>query len=212
MKNVSLVFAILFSSIFAEAQTGNYEKAMGQAMQSWSKADGPAELNDVANSFSRIASAQDTSYLPDYYAAYVQIIESFYLTDAAKRDQLLAEAQKHVDRAAKLSPGNSEVEVMKGYAFMAKMVVEPQTRAQKYSPMIMQSFGKARSMDPTNPRAVIMMARMQLGTAQFFGSSIEECCELAKQGKEMLDKETTKGFEPSWGDYEANAVLKNCGK
>ncbi len=212
MKKVSLVIAILLTSIFAKAQTGNYEQAMGKAMQEWSKAEGPADFNDVANSFSRIAAAEDSSYLPDYYAAYVQIIESFYLTDATKRDQLLAEALKHVDRAAQLSPENSEVEVMHGYALMAKMVVDPQTRGQQYSPMIMQSFGKARVMDPTNPRAVIMMARMKLGSAQFFGSGVEEACTLAHQGKDMLDKETRSGFDPHWGAYEANDVLKNCGK
>lgn len=212
MKKVSLVLAVLLTAIFAKAQTGNYEKAMGQAMQSWSKAEGPADFNDVANSFSRIATAQDTAYLPDYYAAYVQIIESFYLTDAAKRDQLLAEAQTHIDRADKMSPGNSEVEVMKGYALMAKMVVDPQTRGQQYSPMIMQSFGKAQSMDPTNPRAVIMMARIKLGSAQFFGTGSDEACALAQQGKDMLDKETANGFEPHWGEHEAGAVLKNCKK
>lgn len=211
MKKVSLVLALLLTGLFAKAQ-GNYQQAMGQAMEAWSKAEGPADFNDVANSFSRIAAAQDTSYLPDYYAAYVQIIESFMLIDAAKRDQLIAEAQTHIDRADKLSPANSEVEVMKGYALMAKMVVDPQTRGQKYSPMIMQSFGKAQGMDLSNPRAVIMMARMSYGSAQFFGSGVEEACALAQQGKDMLDKETRNGFAPHWGEYEANSVLKNCGK
>lgn len=210
MKNVSLIFAMVLTAFFAKAQTGNFNQAMGKAMQEWSQAEGPADFNDVANSFSRIAAAQDTSYLPDYYAAYVQIIESFYLTDADKRDQILDEAQKHIDRAAKLSPKNSEVEVMRGYQQMARMVVDPATRGQKYSPMAMQSFGKARSMDPSNPRAVIMMARMKLGTAQFFGTGTEEACKLAKQGKDMLDQESRNGFQPHWGDYEANDVLKNC--
>lgn len=210
MKNVSLMFAMVLTAFFAKAQTANYQQAMGKAMQEWSQAKGPADFNDVANSFSRIAAAQDTSYLPDYYAAYVQIVESFYLTDADKRDRLLDEAQKHIDRAAKLSPGNSEVQVMKGYQLMARMVVDPATRGQKYSPMAMQSFGKAQAMDSSNPRAVIMMARMKLGSAQFFGSGTEEACELAQQGKAMLDKETRSGFQPHWGEYEANDVLKNC--
>lgn len=95
---------------------------------------------------------------------------------------------------------------------MAKMVVDPQSRGQKYSPMIMKSFGKARSINPGNPRAVIMMARMQYGSAQFFGTGVEEACALAQQGKDMLDKENAVGFEPQWGAHEADDVLKNCGK
>lgn len=210
MKKVTLVFAILLIAIFAKAQDKKYQKAMGQAMQAWAKAEGPADYTEVVNAFSRIAAGQDTSYLPDYYAAYVQIIESFYLTDAATRDKLLDEAQKHIKRASKISPNNDEIEVMNGYALMARMVIDPANRAQKYSPRAMQSYGKARMMNPTNPRAVIMMARMKLGTAQFFGSSIDAACRLAHEGKALLEKETANGFQPHWGKHEVNAVLKNC--
>lgn len=210
MKKVSLLFALILMTTFAKAQDANYQKAMGQAMDQFSKAKSPEDFTEAANSFSRIAAAQDSLYLPDYYAAYVQTIESFRLKDADKRDKIIAEAQKHIDRAAQLSPNNSEVEVMNGYALMAKMVVDPASRGQEYSARIMQSFSKAMTMNPHNPRATIMMARMQLGAAQFFGSSTDEACKLAKKGKALLDKEMPLGFAPHWGEHEVNAILKNC--
>ena len=179
-------------------------------MQLFSQAETADDFNEAANAFSRIADVSKDEYLPDYYAALTQIIESFYLTDAGKRDEIIAQAQEHIAKADALSPGNDEVEVMKGYALMAKMVVDPQSRAQQYSPMIMQSFGKARAMNPNNPRAVILMARMKYGNDQFFGKKPTEACTLAKQGKDLLDKETVEGFQPHWGAYSVQEILAAC--
>jgi len=132
------------------------------------------------------------------------------MQNATERDQVLDRATNHVEEANTISPNNDEVEVLHGYALMARLVVDPSTRGQKYTPLVMQKFGKAMAMNPDNPRAAALMARQQLGTAQFFGSDSSEACGLAKRSIALFDREQTEGFGPSWGRNVAEGVLGAC--
>ena len=71
IKNLILTLAILVSGI-ATAQ-GQFEQGMGKAMGLWK--DGKnAEASDL---FERIASAEKTSWLPNYYVATVNCLQLF---------------------------------------------------------------------------------------------------------------------------------------
>jgi len=103
-----------------------------------------------------------------------------------------------------------ELEVLRGFALTAKLVVDPATRGQQYGPMIARHYGKAMQMDPKNPRAVAMMARNDLGMAQFFGSDPAAACAMAQRSIALFDTETPAGFEPRWGKNVAMEVTATC--
>lgn len=210
MKNQLSVLAIFFFSITLSAQSPTYQKAMGQAMAAFAEAQTAADYTATANTFTRIAAAGDGEYLPDYYAALSLINQSFRVKDSAERDQLADNAMAHIEAAEKLSPKNVELEVLRGFALTAKMVVDPSTRGQKYSPMIAQHYDKAMQMDPQNPRAATMMARNELGVSQFFGSAPTNACALAVKSIDLFDQETPDGFEPRWGKDLAMEVAAAC--
>jgi len=213
MKTV-ISLLILFLSINTNtfAQNSVYQQAMGEAMGQWGEAKSPEQMREVANSFERISNQATTEFHPHYYAAFVLINSSFAMQQATERDQIIDRAIDHVKKAAALSPGNDEVEVLRGYALMAKMVVDPMSRAQQYSPQIMQSFGKAMAMNPENPRAAAMMARQELGTAQYFGTEPVKACALAAQSLTLFEKEQVEGFNPGWGRDLAEEVSQACKK
>ncbi|HAZ26352.1 MAG TPA: hypothetical protein DCY95_18715, partial [Algoriphagus sp.] len=79
-----------------------------------------------------------------------------------------------IDKAEKLAPANSEVTALKGYAIMGKISLDPASRGQNLSPQAMQLFGKAINLDRENPRALYLMAQMEYGMAQFFGSGTDK--------------------------------------
>ncbi len=212
MKTIILTIATALITITTMAQSPAYQKAMGKALTEMGKANSAEDLQKVANTFDRIATQADGDYLPKYYAALNLIHQSFYTKGTAEIDAIIEGAMSRIKDAEKLSPGNDELEVLNGYALMAKMVADPQTRGGQYSPMIMQSFGKAMSMDPTNPRAATMMARMQLGQAQFFGSEPTQACALAQKSIPLYDQEKQDGFNPTWGRDQAEDILQNCGE
>lgn len=211
MKTLISTIAILFTGFVLNAQSPQYMKAMGKAMGEMQKAESASDLQKVANTFDRISAQAPKEYLPKYYSALNLIHQSFRTKGIADKDAIITEALERVESAQEMSPGNDELEVLNGYALMAKMVADPQTRGQQLSPAIMQSFGKAMGMNPNNPRATAMMARMELGTAQFFGSEPTKACGLAQKSLGQFDAEKPSGFEPSWGKNQAEEILQSCG-
>lgn len=210
MKNSILLLVFFFVSFSISAQDGAYQQAMGKAMTEFGQAKTAEGFKSASNSFARIAENNQGQYLPDYYAALTLITQTFYMKDAAERDAIADKALKHIEAAEKLSPENDELEVLRGFALTAKMVVDPASRGQKYSPMIAMHYGKAMQMDPENPRAAAMMARNELGMAQFFGSEPTKACALAQKSIGLFEKEKVEGFSPSWGKDTALEVAAAC--
>ena len=205
---IFLIFATLVSAI---AQNSGYEKAMKKALTEMEAAQSPDAMLASANTFERIGQKAKDEYLPSYYAALNLLNHNWTLQDPAARDAEIDRAMEHIKKAEELAPGNDEVEVLNGYALMAKMTVDPMNRGQSYSPRIMQSFGKAMAMNPQNPRAKIMMAQMELGTAQYMGTDTKKPCELARQGAELLKNEKPSDeLQPKWGMESAEEILKGC--
>ena len=95
---------------------------------------------------------------------------------------------------------------------MMRINVDPAVRGQEYSMKSVAFLQQANQLDNNNPRAILMLGQMQFGTAQFFGSGVEEACEMFARSKELFDLELDedRGIQPSWGRPNAAAMLKNC--
>jgi len=212
MKTLATTIVIIFATVCSlSAQDGAYQKAMQKALTEMGSAQSPDAMLAAANTFERIGQKATDEYLPSYYAALNLLNYNWTLQDPAKRDEVIERAMEQVKKAQALAPNNDEVEVLNGYALMAKMTVDPMNRAQTYSPQIMQSFGKAMAMNPENPRAKVMMAQMERGTAQFMGTDSPKACELARQGAELLENEKPSDeLQPTWGMDSAQEILKGC--
>ncbi len=212
MKTLATTLLILLATVFSlSAQDGAYEQAMKKAIAEMEAAQSPDAMLAAANTFERIGQKATDEYLPSYYAAFNLLNYNWTLQDPAQRDEVIERAMEQVKKAQAIAPNNDEVEVLYGYALMAKMTVDPMNRAQTYSPQIMQSFGKAMAMNPENPRAKVMMAQMERGTAQFMGTDSPKACELARQGAELLEnEEPTDELQPTWGMDSAQEILKGC--
>ena len=210
LHSVLLALILLLSqSLFAQDKA--YVSAMRSALAQMETAETPDQIMATANTFQRISQKAQDQYLPHYYAALNILNTNWSIADPAERDAVIDRAMEEVKKAALLAPESDEVEVLNGYALMAKMTVDAQTRGQSYSPRIFQSFGKALSMNPENPRALIMMARMEQGTADFMGTKSETACGMARQGLEIL--QNTKNEDPlmpSWGASSAQQILNSC--
>jgi hypothetical protein len=75
----------------------------------------------------------------------------------------------------------------------------------------MQSFGRALALNPGNPRALALMAQMQLGTAQFFKQEPTEACATARKALEMFASEApVDPLAPAWGKSMTEGILANC--
>lgn len=209
LASLVLIFAFILTSSAADPA---YENAMKTQIAAMNTIQTAEESQAVANGFIRIAEAKSEEWLPLYYAAWVQTTAAFRFE--VDKDQYFDQAMELVNKADKIAPNNSEITALKGYVIMGKLSVDPMSRGQEMSPLAMQTFGKAIALDKENPRATTLMAQMELGMSQFFGSGPEKACGLARVGLELFAKEEAKIDEnyilPTWGKRNAQEVAGQC--
>lgn len=207
MKKIVILIALLISGFAIHAQGQEaYMKAMGKALTTM----GEDQLA-AAGQFERIAAKVKDQWHPHYYAALSYINMSFGAADLKTKDEYTSKAQTFIDKAVELEPKNAEVVALQGFNYMAQLAADPGSRGQSLSPKAMQQFGKAVSIDPENPRAMALMAQMQYGTAQFFGSSTDKPCEMVKKSIPIFDaEESGKSFDPTWGKDMAESLIGQC--
>lgn len=208
------VFTLLLSYLLvlpAMAQN-SYESAMKNQIQAMQQIRTLEESQAVSNAFLRIAEVKNEEWLPLYYAAYVQTNAAFRFE--VNKDQYLDQAMELAKKAAGISPNNSEITALEGFILMGKVSVDPANRGQSLSPQVMQLYGKAIALNRENPRATTLMAQMEFGMAQFFGSGPEKACGLARVGLELFAKEEAQVDEnylmPTWGKNQAEQVASQC--
>ena len=81
-----VIILVVFVTSLINAQT-NYEKGMQKAFELWGN-NNPVE---ASNMFERIANAEPDNWLPPYYAAQINIVNSFGEKD---EDKLTAQLKK----------------------------------------------------------------------------------------------------------------------
>lgn len=213
MKTLLATLVLVFAFIVtAAANDPAYESAMKKQISAMKTIQTADESQAISNAFMRIAEAKTEEWLPLYYAAYLQTVAAFRFD--VNKDQYFDQAMELVNKADKMAPNNSEITALKGYVIMGKLSVDPMNRGQEMSPLALQTFGKAIALDKENPRATTLMAQMELGMSQFFGSGPEKACGLARVGLELYAKEEAKINEnyilPTWGKREADQVAGQC--
>lgn len=190
---------------------GKYETAMASAIQKLFSASSEQTYLDAIASFERIGNAERDKWLPYYYAGLGYILASHTTQESVQVDANLDKAQIYVDKASKLSKNNDEIITLQGYIYMMKVVVDPETRGPEYSGLAMQSFGKAVGINKDNPRALLLLGRMQMGTAQFFGNDLTASCEMITKAAQMFENQTqTTALDPIWGKEMAMIFVNEC--
>jgi len=216
MKTLTIIPLILTVVALLIVQTvfGNDDKyiaAMQKNIQLVYTADTLPELQDAANAFERIASAEKTKWEPYYYATFAYVMMSNYDKDANKRDQYLDMATVAIGKAKEIEPNESEVIAMEGFIYMMRLTIDPGTRGPRYAGLSMQTFEKALAVNPENPRALALKAQMEYGTAKFFGSSTEPACITTRLAVTKFETYRSPNvLAPQWGKKMAESMLTNC--
>ena len=205
MKNI-ITTITLFVAIIASAQS-QFEQGMGKAFQLW----GEGKNTEASAMFERIAAAEPSSWLPNYYVALVNTTTAFGAKDATQIDLLLTKAQNALDVELIKTPNNAELLVMQAMIHTAWIVFDPMTNGPKLSPVIMELYSKAESIAPENPRAIFGKAEFEIGGAKFWGTDTKPmCAQIEKAIGLFATFKPETPFSPKWGLDRAEAALKNC--
>jgi len=215
MKKYTLIIAFTFIGIMnVMANDSAYIEAMKSQLQKFKEAKSAEDFQGVANGFTRIGEMNSSEWLPLYYTAFSLTNAGFRTEGVKEKDAFFNQAQDLIDKAVNQHGENSELVAMKGYALMGELSVDPGSRGQQMSALVMNTFGKALSYDPENPRAMILMAQMEQGMAKFFGQGPEKACGMAEKSLQLFELEANtvddNTLAPKWGKDMAEKMNQQC--
>lgn len=214
MKNLTIIPILIFvlllivQTVFA---TDKYTEVMLKNIEAVYKAQSAEELQSLANTFHRIGEAEKGKWEPHYYEAFSYLMMTTREKEKSKKDAYLDLALKSVETAKILQPNESELVALEGFAHMLRVSIDPASRGQMYSGMAFESFHKALDMNPENPRALNLLAQMEFGTAQFFGSpTTDACATLNKAIEKFATYKAENPLAPQWGKSMTESLKAKC--
>lgn len=205
MKKKIIILMLIFTGVLT-AQT-NYEKGMQKAFELW----GSNKPLEASNLFERIAKAEPDNWLPAYYAAQVNIINSFGERSEEKLTAQLDKAQELLDTVTLISKNNAEIMVMQALLYTAWVAYDGATYGMTLSSKVVGLYTTALKLSPENPRVVLNKAEWDMGGAKFFGQDTAPFCKDIEKSLELFANfkpETV--FHPNWGEERAEEVLATC--
>jgi hypothetical protein len=214
MKQLHLYLIVLLTWNITQpavAQGDRYTAAMQPHIRTVYTADTVPPLQNAVNALERIATAEKTRWEPYYYTSFGYVMMMNYENDKLQKDRYLDLASKALAHASALVPQESEVVALEGFILMMRVSIDPASRGQQYAGQATQTLARAVALNPENPRALALLAQMQYGMAQFFGSSTAEACANARSATEKFATfQPANPLAPQWGRSLAEKLQGTC--
>lgn len=207
MTKLITLIAIFFTTIVS-AQN-QFETGMQKGLTLF----GEGKNKEAVALFERIASAEKNSWLPNYYISFISTLEAFSTKDKTQLQALLDKAQSALDIELAKNDKNEELHVLQGMIYTAYIIADPMTNGMKYSQIAGESYQKAVTLNPNNPRAVLQKAEFEMGSARFFKKDLKPMCNQIDKAVELFatfKPETV--FSPNWGSDRALKIQQECAK
>ena len=213
MKNLLLTLALfIVANITRATDTERFMQAMGMTLMELGKAQDVTALQEVANKFERIASSETAEWLPNYYATLTYTLISMRQQDGVDKDKYLDKADSFIEKLSKQTVSSpDEVEVLKAQIAMMRISVDGPARWTQYGSAFEGAIGKAKGINPENPRAYALKSMMVFNTpAQFGGGAEKACPEIQTAIQKFANFKPISPIMPTWGIDQVNGMAKGC--
>lgn len=192
------------------AQSAQYETAMAKqvALLDDHQNFNPQKLQEIANTFERIAAAEKTQWLPYYYAGYCYVMTALMENDPSKVDVIADKAALNATAADSLQPGNDEVGCLKSLVATSRISVDPRTRGMKYGMESATLLEQAKQVNAENPRVYLLEGQSLFYTPEQFGGSkskAKEKFDIALQ--KFSSFKPASSIAPHWGEAQTRQLL-----
>lgn len=201
MKNVIIITLALFISFISFGQNDNYTTAMEEAIEKmWGD---ESNRQAAANTFERISQAMPNEWLPQYYAAYSNLMLGWEASERKEWktfDAHFKKADAALAVAKEIAGEHSELLVMEAYILQGRIMRNPMINGPRFSSSIDALLTKAMELDENNPRAYHVLANQWLNMPSFLGGGVEKALPLYEKANEKFEKfEQPSSIYPSWG-------------
>jgi len=194
---------------------GKYQEAMQKYIHLIDTANTVPSFLEAANFFERIAKAEPTEWLPEYYAAYS------YLNAAMTTDDLDV-VDDYCDKAEGLLAGSGSVEgadqseilCLFSLAYTVRIKVDMFGRGMQNTDISMKLLKEAAELNPANPRVYYLRARLIVGRPKQFGGGLEAGLPLLQVASQHYAKvpHVDGSLLPDWGRKITASLLARAKK
>lgn len=210
MKKLFILTALVAACFSLSAQNPKYIAAMQKNIAILDTTRDATALQNLANNFERIAGAEKTEWLPNYYTAYCYV----NMTYSYKGDQIdnyCDKAESFLKKADSISPNNSEIYTLKAQIASARISVNPMARGQKYGTESAELREKAKELDKTNPRPYYLEGTGYYYTPPMFGGGKDKAKPAFEKALLLYKTHTpASSISPNWGKHSTEYFLKKC--
>lgn len=207
-KGMMFIFAMVLSLTSLKAQSP-YETAMAEQIDLSEKIQTVEQLTPVIGSFIQISKEYPNHWEPYYYVAHNSVMQGFMNNTASVEtlEELANQAEEYLKKAEKISPENVEIYVLKCRISALRMKADKkyyQTEGKLYS----ENLKKAKSLNPNNPRVLLLEAEAVYHTPKEYGGNKEVALKLFEKSLNEFQKEEDRNkIKPHWGKNEVNYFL-----
>ena len=204
MKKTIGLILIFLTTLVSYSQYGkDYIMVMVNQQKAMSMAKTVPAMQDVASNFERISNSETDKWHPLYYTSLCYIYMSFMSEEAKNKDEYLDNAQLFLDKAIEIYPDESELFVLQGFLYQAKLQVNPNERGKEYFVLAGESLNQAKLLNPENPRVYYLIGVNLLNAPKSIGGGSDLACQFFQTAIEKFTNCTPDHvLSPSWGGEE----------
>ena len=209
IKTVLPGVALAMTTVYVKAQDLN--TMLNDTYKSFETATNMGSLMKANNSFNLIAAKWGNDWAANYYAAYSAIVISLQETNPQRKDQLLDQADRFVEKVNSIQPANDESMVLAAYATFARFLVDPPNRWKKYLALMNDDLGKAKKVNPDNPRIYYLEGIPVFNKPVLWGGGKSKAKPYFEKAKALFAKQPPASItKPYWGEKDNADYLTKC--
>ena len=165
----------------------------------------------ASSQFDLAANKWSNEYAANYYAAWSKAILSFIEPDKKRKDFLIDEGNKYLDKVKAIDPKRDETYVLAALLINARIAVDGATRGMKYGKDFSEALDEAKNINPDNPRIYYIKGTSTFYTPAAFGGGKKKAKEYFEKAKDLFAKQDKSSIlKPFWGEAQNEDYLKQC--
>lgn len=175
----------------------NVKRALDRYVHVWDTCSNSNLRAKIYESFDRLAAADTTNDVAQYYAGYVDAEAGFLYFDSLRKQEVYTRALGFSDKAMKLSPKDAEPIILKAH-ILRLMANHNDSLSADHKAKIKKLIAEAKKIDATNPRLYLVM-----GDELLADGNKKEAMKIYKLASDALKASKSDEFlKPHWGADE----------
>lgn len=206
MQNLLIIIGIVVMSWFVEGKAQELNvPATSVLTQRLETAQSAKDLQILSQQFEEIATANPENELAAYYALLTKTLRAFHLNPKTAI-ALSTDLDKELESWESTKIARAERLVLRGLIRTIKLAKSPEVYGMTLPSAILADYNEALKLAPENPRALYLVAQLNMEAAPFWGKEPVQYCPDLKKALQQFEAENLNKPNIHWGEIKAQKI------